>query len=323
MANSSNRPGKGGGSRQRKAISDAAVPVNIAVKSEQAESLVHDWAWGKLSPQSAQATAAMALRDIDRLIATNKHVKRVDFGYLADLEAIAAIGAYGHHPNHCHKEMVSLVGGIADIPRTEIKVPLKIKPGGNVRAWVSQTFVLPHVLFAWIFANCQKSWKARVCPGRDTLERFWTSQADHPSMTGHPMRGVHNWKRRAVPISLHGDDVPVTGCGKVWSKSMRAISWCSMLGTGSTVNFNFLIFAVFTAITYGGFGPQNTNKRIFQIIAWSLYWLYLGMWPTSDVDGDPINDERAGTPLAGLDGDGFFGVLWGIKGDLEYLAHVP
>ena len=104
----------------------------------------------------------MAIRDIDRLVATNKHVKRVDFGYLADLEAIAAIGAYGHHPNHCHKEMVSLVGGIADIPRTEIKAPLKIKPGGNVRAWVSQTFLLPHVLFAWIFANCQKSSKARI-----------------------------------------------------------------------------------------------------------------------------------------------------------------
>ena len=316
------RPSAGGGVWQRKARHDAAEPANIAVESELAESLMRDWAWGELSATSAQATAAMALRDVHRLIATNKHVHMDDFGHLSKLEAIAATGAHGTHPNHCHRDMVALVGEISEIPRTQFKVPLKVRPGSSVRAWMDQVFLLPHVLFSWVFSNCQKSWKARICPDRDTLEAFWNSQAQHPSMDAHPMKGRRNWKRRAVPIALHGDDVPVTGCGKVWSKSMRAISWCSMLGTGSTVNFNFLIYALFTVLAFEGFGPHNTNRRIFQIIAWSLYWLYLGKWPTSDVDGHPIEDAWAGSPLTGSNGDGFFGVLWGIKGDLEYLAKV-
>jgi hypothetical protein len=142
-------------------------------------------------------------------------------------------------------------------------------------------------------------------------------------MEGHPMKAIPNWMRRAIPIALHGDAVPVTGCGKVWSKSMLAMSWCSLLGSGTTVAFNFLIFAYFCALGFKGTGPLNTDARIFKIIVWSLHWAYLGKWPTHDVDGTAIVDDRAGTPLAGDEHMGFFLVLWVKKGDLEYFHDVP
>jgi len=39
----------------------------------------------------------------------------------------------------------------------------------------------------------------------------------------------------AVPVSLHGDGVPITGAGKAWVKMCTAFSWASMMASGSTV----------------------------------------------------------------------------------------
>lgn len=45
-----------------------------------------------------------------------------------------------------------------------------------------------------------------------------------------------------------------------------------------------------------------------------MYWLFLGVWPTRDENNNPIVNGKTGH-LA----DGFFGVLWGIRGDLDHL----
>ena len=54
----------------------------------------------------------------------------------------------------------------------------------------------------------------------------------------------------------------------------------------------------------------------------SFYWLWIGEWPDRDWNGkkylDPssIEFQRKKTKLA----DGFFAVLWVIRGDLDYFA---
>eukprot|EP00969_Alexandrium_andersonii_P245400 10845419-Alexandrium_andersonii.AAC.1 len=53
--------------------------------------------------------------------------------------------------------------------------------------------------------------------------------------------------------------------------------------------------------------------RLWAYVRWSLYWLWMGEWPRTDVDGVPIRGGSRG-PLAG----GYYGVLWTIKGDLEF-----
>ena len=308
----------GGGVHQRRLRDQERFSVP-PIKSTLAESLMHDCAWGMISPQKAQSIAAMALADMEQVLASNPNANRSDFAELELLEALRNLGSRGRYPQNCSRDFFALANtSNGEIPSQEIPVPLKVGNAARPVVWTPLSFLLPQVMFAWIFANCAKTWKKRICPGRNTLRRFWESQAEHPSMRSHPMRAVPGWKTRAVPVALHGDAVPVTGCGKAWSKSMLAISWCSLLGKGQTLAFNFLITAFFTALAFTGFGPLNTNARAYAIIRWSLYWLYRGEWPTHDCDNIPILDARAGTPLAA----GFFGVLWVIKGDLEHYAHV-
>lgn len=64
-------------------------------------------------------------------------------------------------------------------------------------------------------------------------------------------------------------------------------------------------------------------KKVWKVLLWSFYFLWLGTHPTFDHDHVPWNAEThpaecalQGQPLAA----GHFAVLWLIKGDLEYFA---
>ena len=64
----------------------------------------------------------------------------------------------------------------------------------------------------------------------------------------------------------------------------------------------------------------DTMDDIWQIVLWSLWFLYLVVFPTCDPWGDPWEAHMAselalaGTPVAA----GYFGVCWLIKGDLDH-----
>ena len=78
---------------------------------------------------------------------------------------------------------------------------------------------------------------------------------------GHPVRNLPNFRRRAIPLSLHGDGVPVTGVGKSWGESMDIYSWNSLLGSGSTLQFNFYIWSIFqVAVNESHLNNLDTKK---------------------------------------------------------------
>ena len=59
---------------------------------------------------------------------------------------------------------------------------------------------------------------------------------------------------------------------------------------------------------------------MWKVFTWSLSWLWMGVWPDRDENGiaypgDTVQGMKAGRPLA----NGHYGVLWVLKGDLEYL----
>ena len=95
-----------------------------------------------------------------------------------------------------------------------------------------------------------------------------------------------------------------------------AYSWCSVLGRGVTQDFNFLIYGILKTCM-----SQRFRNEFWKRMAWSFYWLYQGVRPLADWNNrfytaaDPEYAMR-GQPLAG----GFFGVLWGLKQDLEHLC---
>lgn len=109
---------------------------------------------------------------------------------------------------------------------------------------------------------------------------------------------------------------------QAWAKSMDAWSWCSLVTSGSTLDFNFFIFAFFSSLYCKG-AVGNTLNSFFKILAWSFQCLWSGLWPAADHNGKSYapgtaEHSKANTPLAG----GFFGILFAIKGDLDYYAKV-
>ena len=64
---------------------------------------------------------------------------------------------------------------------------------------------------------------------------------------------------------------------------------------------------------------KRRYNRFWRIMAWSFLALYEGTWPLTQWNGRPwpagsFQARKAGSPLAG----GYFGVLWALKGDLDY-----
>jgi hypothetical protein len=149
----------------------------------------------------------------------------------------------------------------------------------------------------------------------DNIGKFWDAMADHPSLQDHPYANRPNFKDRCIPISLHGDGVPVTKSSRSGANTVDIFSWNSMIGRGTTLQTNFLIFLIYGNLVYKLDDLRNANKVFSKTLCWSLYWLGLGVWPTRDENNRPIADGRAGTQLA----DGYYGALWGIRGDLDHM----
>ena len=170
------------------------------------------------------------------------------------------------------------------------------------------------------------------------------------------MRTRRHWQSRAIPVAVHGDEVPVLGKGKCWCKSSLNFAWYGLLAfvsTGlTTADYVFWIWGAFDAYLEAD-GSQDTVDEFLKILCWSLLALYTGNWPQTDHRGiehltcyysawlfcfvdnsfsyfsyaaKPICLYRylSGTREANLAGshlaDGFFAVLWCIAGDMDYFA---
>ena len=92
-------------------------------------------------------------------------------------------------------------------------------------------------------------------------------------------------------------------------------SWASLLGKGNTISTNFLICLNFWKLNVNLAG-MNAFEEFSKTLRWSLYWLFLGVWPKRDVNAKQLTDDQAGKPLA----NGFYAVLWVLRGDLEHIS---
>ena len=125
---------------------------------------------------------------------------------------------------------------------------------------------------------------------------------------------------------IHGDAVPCVKVGRTGCASMDVYSGQSVLAFGQTLRIKMFIWGVYEACkaTAEEHGDDNdTMKEAWRIMLWSLWFLYLGIWPTVDPWGEdfPVGSSDAalaGTWLA----NGLFGVVWCIKGDLDFIAKV-
>ena len=132
-------------------------------------------------------------------------------------------------------------------------------------------------------------------PSDAKLTAFWDEVGDSPQMAGHHIKSVPDWKQTFVPIALHGDATPVTGCGKSWAKLLNTFSWHSLLVKGSSLMMHMYIWSIFTGLLDG----SSTDDAFFHVLVWSLEAMLLGTWPTHDWHGQPMRTGQPGFALRG------------------------
>jgi hypothetical protein len=291
---------KPGGYRQRSQAAQADVGSSHLVTH-----LLREWAWGGISAPQIQLICQAA---------------RADGTRHPDIDRLANIGAAGTVPHNCHRDMSRMLATPA--LREQIfntRVPMK-NPTNDITLLRDQAMLLPHEVFACIYAHYPAIWKSSIIGEDGRIEEFWNSMQTNPNFDEHPVSQMQGYRSKAIPLSMHGDGVPVTGVGKSWSKSVDVFSWSSMLGAGCTLDMHFYIYLFFANLAVKQ-NAANSMAVFWKILVWSFEWLGKGLWPTSDHLGRKFRKgssaaAKAGSPLA----DGFVAVLWLLKGDLDYYA---
>lgn len=87
---------------------------------------------------------------------------------------------------------------------------------------VEHAILLPHLIWAALWEAGPAVFERHMLPaGKQQTTAFWHSMQQHPALDGHPMLAVADWRETFIPLSLHGDGVPVTGCGKSWAAGIE------------------------------------------------------------------------------------------------------
>ena len=250
----------------------AATSSKQSPPSQLAQLLLQLLAWGAFTPQRVQSVAALCIDDMKRI--------RDEGVWFDDLEAISKSGTSGQHSNNVHRDLMSKVGNMSKLQEPFVQHLHFAEPFGDA----TQSFLLPHETFAAIYNHYPEFFKKAVVPSTEHLKQFWQEVDDHPLMLGHPVKQRAEYNKWAVPLSLHGDGVPVTGIGKVWLKLMTVFSFSSLVAVGSTKDIQLFIWGVFDRLCVTG--VVNTLDEFFELLKWSFYWLWLGVWPDKPWNSD-------------------------------------
>lgn len=166
--------------------------------SALASFLLEQWAWGHMSAPQIQKIAACA--EADGLAQE-------------EIKVLAGLGGHGRYARNCHPELLrrlqphALASAIG-----KVEIPIKAPQAGFAR--VQQEFVLPHQLFAALYERHPEKFRERFLGAEGKMTEFWAAASRHPMLTNHAVLSRRDYRTKGIPISLHGDGVPVAGIGK-------------------------------------------------------------------------------------------------------------
>lgn len=248
--------------------------VNVAAQQTTHESILAEWllmqlAWGIFSTAQVQTCAHLAVQDLEQC--------GLKPGSLPELDVLARSGTFGKHLNNVHRDIMTAVKDKATFEPSEYCLPFK-QFGEQ-----PQLINLPHEHLAHLHSTYPQSFKTQVLPDTCNLHEFWQELEGFPGLEGVDFRGSPG---NLIPFAMHGDEVPITGVGKVWAKCALTFQFFSVVAstTGlATKSLMFWIWAVFEKMCEPG--EQGTIETFMQIMTWSWAALYEGRWPTHDWRG--------------------------------------
>ena len=217
------------------------------IESETCRRLLWKWVWGLMSAAEVAHHAAGTYHDIRiALRAAGVADSVID-------PVLVTLANLGTHPTRALRLFFSHI----TFPEPMmVQVHMKVhKHKRKLLAAIMQVEVplmLPHLVFHHVFTTSQKHFSRVFGSGEkqlpDELEDFWNEvcRRKDPRLRYHPMVRQPFWKRRAIPLKLYGDGVPVIRCARAGVASLDAYTWSGVLTKEVFSPLSrFLMFAVF------------------------------------------------------------------------------
>ena len=176
--------------------------------------LIYLWSWGFLSLPFCQRIAMHACADIT---SAGGHPQ-------TDLDFLAHIGTDGLYAGNMKDELMRRLKPPDIDPPLQCRLPYKTKPG--VVEEQDANVLLPHALFSNIYHSYPAIFNTRIMQSQAALEEFWDQMDGHPLLDHMQLKNREDgYRSNAIPLRIHGDDTPVTGIGKSWTKVCLFFSW--------------------------------------------------------------------------------------------------
>ena len=313
------------GRHQRAKANDIAAVAesrgsNLVIDSETVLQECQQWGWGVTTAADLNRTCLNAYRDqvqlLERLGLSSDEAD-------CSLRKMAKLGDWGKVEGNIKRDLMRTLGEPLSPESMVAPIHCIAARSGKV-VEVPMPFNAPHLVMSKLFATDRAAFDNLFFGGpydANAVSTFWKTVVARkdPRILNHPMCTRPDWHKRAIPIFLHGDEVPCTGVGKTHGKSYDVHSWQSAFARGASRKVKVYVAGVFdhAKTVSSPLAPHNTLDEMWEAIMVSYLAAYEGKHPTErESHGVQLDFSCGGSDLA----DGFFLVIWGLKGDLDYWA---
>lgn len=263
-------------------------------ESNLATNLLSLWAHGTLS--------AIQIRKL-------AHAAWLDGAQHQELLDISKCGNYGEAPGNIHRDLMVKFVKHVFVPEPFPLEVTCIDPKSLKKEKVPSSVFLPHLMFSELakLPNFHEIFPL------EKVQHFWSEieKSGDPRLENHPCKG-RSWKKRSIPIWLHGDAAEFA-----IRDSLMSWSWGPLMSNFSKVETKFMIACFPKSST-----APETWTEIMEVVCWSLNALAKGMHPSHDAHGKPLQKgspffEQRGQPLC----SGYQCIVWNIQGDMEFFSN--
>lgn len=205
-----------------KGTSSSSKTPQVKSQSALADKLLLLWSSGALS--------AVMIREL-------AHLAILDGAQHPELYALSKAGNFGQSIGNVHRDIMVEFAPTIRIQDHEVNVQCTDPKTSNQETTTVPVF-LPHVMFS----NLAKGYNSKFdsLMAIEGVEQFWSGaeKTMDDRLSRHPMTLEKDWKKRTIPVFIHGDGVEFQG-----RDSIMVWSWGSLLSLFDSLDSHMLIAA--------------------------------------------------------------------------------
>ncbi|CAE7490432.1 unnamed protein product [Symbiodinium sp. CCMP2592] len=270
------------------------------------------------SGESSLATGLLSLWAHGNIAATTMcwlaHLATLDGVEHVEVVALAKAGNFGQVPGDCARDVTRRFCSASRVPEP-LQVPIPVLDRTtNKDSTEDAGIMLPHMVFSTLATGYPAIFESL---GLHKLEAFWNSAlaTGDDRLENVPALKGRDWKRKVVPLFVHGDGVEYQT-----RDSLMVWSFGSLLSLFSDSLMKHFLMAMFPKIATSA----STWPAIMKWLVWSFDALAKGYHPQKGPENEPLTKGSVFEKLKGqpLTPGHHKGIIWSLQGDHDFFSNV-